>query len=424
MDDVVVITGTGLVCSLGHSTAQVWNALLSGTSGIRPIEGFDAQGFDCRAAAQVRGVDRGDIDIQPRLAEIMGKHLFMLMKCSRDALEQCNLSKVPGEEIGFFAGMGMVDYEVSDLLGAVLRSMDSDGRLNYDAFYSEGYQEIYPLWPLAMLNNVIFCQIAVSLDIRGENAVYCPHADSGVNAVAEGVNTILERKAQVVLAGGVSETVSPLSLARAHLSGILGSSDGAREAMCRPFAAGRNGTVMGEGCGMVALELRSFAEARGAQCLAVVSGFGSACEVEKGGRAPTKRAISLAMRQALAYSEINPSGVDAIIAHGDGTYLGDKNEIEAIHEVFENSVANMKVFSSKGALGHLLAASPAVDSVLAVAMLRNGIIPPTLNAAQADPTIRFHLVSGSPLQARPRRIMINASSYEGQCASLIIEAVD
>jgi 3-oxoacyl-[acyl-carrier-protein] synthase II len=393
MDDVVVITGTGLVCSLGHSTAQVWNALLSGTSGIRPIEGFDAQGFDCRAAAQVRGVDRGDIDIQPRLAEIMGKHLFMLMKCSRDALEQCNLSKVPGEEIGFFAGMGMVDYEVSDLLGAVLRSMDSDGRLNYDAFYSEGYQEIYPLWPLAMLNNVIFCQIAVSLDIRGENAVYCPHADSGVNAVAEGVNTILERKAQVVLAGGVSETVSPLSLARAHLSGILGSSDGAREA-------------------------------RGAQCLAVVSGFGSACEVEKGGRAPTKRAISLAMRQALAYSEINPSGVDAIIAHGDGTYLGDKNEIEAIHEVFENSVANMKVFSSKGALGHLLAASPAVDSVLAVAMLRNGIIPPTLNAAQADPTIRFHLVSGSPLQARPRRIMINASSYEGQCASLIIEAVD
>ncbi len=103
-------------------------------------------------------------------------------------------ASIPREEIGFFAGMGMVDYEVDDLLPAVLKSLNATGDLDYSAFYSKGYTEIYPLWPLSMLNNISFCQVATSLDLQGENTVFSPHADSGAMAVAEGMKALRDEQ--------------------------------------------------------------------------------------------------------------------------------------------------------------------------------------------------------------------------------------
>jgi 3-oxoacyl-[acyl-carrier-protein] synthase II len=421
MSDIAVITGAGLACSLGHSKDEVWRALLAGLSGVDRIEAFDAGGFDCGFAAQARPVDQVDLGVQSRLAGMMEKHLSMLMRCSGDALAQCNPTDVPREEIGFFAGMGMIDYDVRDLLRAVTVSTGAERRLDLDKFFSQGYLEIYPLWPLSMLNNVAFCQVAITLDLRGENTVFVPHADSGAQAVIEGVSNILDRNARVVIAGGVSETVSPSSLARAQLAGILARQGDGAVGRCRPFSAERNGTILGEGCAMLAIELSETARARGVPCLAAISGFGSACEVESEFRAPSQSAIAAGMLGALTNAGVAPSDIDVVIANGDGTYAGDRNEIEAINQVFSNSVSRLKVISSKGALGHLFAASPVVDIILAAEMLDRGIIPPTLNAEPVDVNIKFDLVHGAPLQADLNRVMVNSTSYEGQCSSLIVE---
>jgi 3-oxoacyl-[acyl-carrier-protein] synthase II len=425
MNDSVVITGTGLVSALGLDSLKTWEALLSGKQGIHQISDFDACGFECHAAAQVHDLNPSMLDIHPRDARIMDKHSFMLLKCAHDAYKQSKLdsASVASEDIGFFAGMGMVDYNISDLLPSVKTSMTPEGDLNYDAFFSQGYREIYPLWPLSMLNNISFCQIAIRLNMRGENTVYSPHADSGAQAIAEALQTVLEKRARVALAGGVSEKVSPLSMARAHLHGILYTTKDNTKVTCRPFSAERKGTILGEGCGILALELRSSAENRSAPFSTMITGYGYAFGKEDDLFCPTSHSIADAMSSALQRAGMTPSDIDVIIAHGDGTPCGDRNEIDAIHQVFEGSLDNLRAFSSKGALGNLFAGAPAVDVILGISMIEHGMIPATLHCLPLDQDIGFHLVTGEPMKTEIKRVMINALSYEGQCASLILESV-
>lgn len=401
----------------------MWDALLSGKTGIRPIEGFDSSGFGCKRAAQVSNLTARDLGIHPRDSRIMDTHSFMLMKSAHDAYLQAGLAHAPfmGEDIGFFAGMGMVDYRIDDLLPSVLKSLDSRGNFDYASFFTDGYRDMYPLWPLSMLNNISFCQVATSLDIRGENTVFSPHADSGAQAITEGIKTLLHEKAKVVLAGGVSEKVSPFSLARGLLCMLLTSSDDQADYSCRPFAADRKGTVLGEGCGVFTMEFYESAVSRGIPCAALITGYGSAFESGTEGSGPAARALGLAMNGALERAGRNPSDIDLIIAHGDGTGEGDKNEIEAIHNVFRECVGRVHVYSSKGALGHLLGGAPAVDIILGISMFETGIIPPTITTSP-ERGILFNLVR-SPLTIKPKRILINCQSSEGQAASFIIEAI-
>lgn len=426
MNDKVVITGAGLISSLGLNASETWEALLAGKCGIQRINNFDAQGFDCPVAAQVYGLGPSELGIHPRDYRIMDKHSYMLMKSSRDAFKQSKLDNgaVPPEEIGYFAGMGMVDYNIEDLIPSVLESLDEKGHLDYNKFYSGAFQQIHPLWPLSMLNNINFCQVAIDLGIKGENTTFCPHSDSGIHAVIEAYNTVIEEKAKVVLAGGVSEKVSPMSIARGLWSGILNISDNIDEIKCSPFGKDRRGTVLGEGCGIISVELESTAKNRGVPALAAVTGYGSSFEAVKESNCPTSKAISLAMEQAIAGANLGPSDIDLIIAHGDGTYIGDKNEIDAIHRTFSGCIEKINVYSSKGALGHMLAGAAAVDAVLGIFIIKNGIIPAVYNTLPIDDSIKFNCISGKPFTSNPRRILINSRSYEGQCASLIIEAVE
>lgn len=423
-EDRVVITGAGLICSLGGTARELWAAVLAGRTGVRPIEGFDASGFACRHAAQIAPLDPSELGLRPRDSRIMDTPSLMLMKATRDAYRQAGLDRVslPREEIGFFAGMGMVDYRIEDLLPAVVKSLAADGELDYGQFYTKGYTEIYPLWPLSMLNNVGFCQVATSLDLRGESAVFSPHGDSGTMAVAEGINALLDRRVQVALCAGVSEKAGPFSLARAQLAGVLSTADPSEGPLCRPFDVKRNGTVLGEGCGVIALELESSAGKRGAPCPMAVTGWGCSCELSGRGAAPTARAVRSAMAEALDRAGLNALQVDLVISHGDGTIGGDRNEMEAIHEVF--SGARLPVFSSKGAVGHLLAAAPLVDTVLAIWMVTHGAVPATLHTSSPDPSIRFNLVCEEALKTDLKQVLINSQSYEGQAASLVLEAMD
>jgi 3-oxoacyl-[acyl-carrier-protein] synthase II len=421
MNEKVVITGTGLVSSLGNTAPETWDALLSGKCGMRQIKDFNASGFECSNAAQVRGLGPEELDVHPRDSRIMDKHSYMLLKATRDAFKNAGLdsNSVPREDIGYFAAMGMVDYDINNLLPAVIKSRDTENSFNYDEFYLQGYNNIYPLWLLSMLNNISFCQVAIDLGIKGENTVFSPHADSCIHAITEACNSVADKKAKVVLAGGVSEKVSPLSIARASLFDILNNKD----ASCSPFSKDRNGTVLGEGCGIITIELLSSAEERQVRPLAAIAGYGASFEKSEESNCPTPEAFSLSMEQAIARAEINPSDIDLIITHGDGTPVGDRSEIKAIHRTFAKNLDQITAYSSKGNLGHLLSGAPGVDVVLGIYMLINGIIPATCTALPLEEDIMFNVVVKNPLSTNPRRIMINSQSYEGQCASLIIEAV-
>jgi 3-oxoacyl-[acyl-carrier-protein] synthase II len=395
--------------------------LLSGKSGVKPIRGFDAGAFGSCVAAQVEDLGPDCLALHPRDARIMDVHSFLLLMAGREAFRKACVDSagIGSDELGFFAGMGMVDYKIDDLMPAVLKSLASDGGIDYRAFYAGGYREIYPLWPLSMLNNITFCQVAIDLGIRGENMVFCPHADSGAVAITEGLRTVLEGKARLVLAGGVSEKISPLSIARGHLSGVLKTCSGPGNGGCLPLRNEEKGTVFGEGAGAVVLELRSSADSRGIPYSVMVTGYGHGCERLDDGPAPTARAIAGTMHQALDAASLRPDEIDLIIAHGDGTLHGDRSERDAIREVFSDT-GEVPLFSSKAALGHLLAGAPAVDIILGMLIIENGIIPPAPQEHTGRGASGIGLVK---LRKNIRRIMINCQSCEGQCSSIIIESV-
>jgi 3-oxoacyl-[acyl-carrier-protein] synthase II len=415
MGETVVITGAGLVTSLGLSLDETWAALVEGRSGICPIEGFPADGFRTKTAAQVRGLNAKALDIPPREERVVDTHTFMLIKCLRDAFNNSGLegSSIDRDEVAFFAGMGGVDYRIEDLAPAIKASMDKDGGINYDKFYSDAFREIHPMWPLAMLNNIAFCQAAIALVLRGDNTVLSPHAEAGAQAIYESWASVAEGISPAALAAGVSEKFSPINLARETLAGTTSAS------ACRPFSAERDGTVLGEGCAVLALEGEAEASKRGAVPLAKITGYGEAF-AWKGQSAPGADAITRAMRAALEDSGLKPSDVDVLIAHGDGTQKGDASEIEAINEAFANT--DVKVYSSKGALGHMLAGSPAVDVALAARMISDGKVPPTLGAEPLDGKVKFGVVTGSALERDIRRVMVGCTSREGHCAALVVEA--
>ena len=422
MENKVVITGVGLVSSLGNDFDTTWKKLLEGESGISRIDDFDIEGFKCPYGAIVHGLDSDELKIHKKDSRVMDRHAYMLLKSSRDAFQSSSidLELTPPECVGYFAAMGMVDYHIDDLAAAVIHAMDDDGKLNYEKFFSGAYENIHPLWPLSMLNNINFCQAAIDLGIKGENVVFCPHSAASIHAVIEAYHTVLEKKADLALAGGVSEKISPMSLTRASLVNLLNNDRG----VCHPFATDANGTILGEGAGIMALELLASAKKRNLPALAWIKGYGASFGRSAEAGCPSEKAISLSINDTLTMSGVDPDEIDLIIAHGDGTPGGDGNELNSICSVFHHCLDNLHIFSSKAALGHSLSGASAIDMVLGTYMLKHSIIPAINNRYEADKRIEKSLVREKPLKKDIKNILINSQSYEGQCASIIIGAME
>jgi 3-oxoacyl-[acyl-carrier-protein] synthase II len=393
----VAITGLGAVCSLGNSVPEIARAFLSGKSGAGEIPGFDG----C-PAAPVKNLPPFKTDVVPQLARTMGKHLSLLLAAVDEALRGASI--VPGMfdpgDMGFFAGMGMVDYHVEDLLPAVLKSLKSDGDIDYDRFFVQGYQEIYPLWPLGMLNNVVFCQASIHFGLSGENCVFCPHGDAGVTAVYEAVWALREGRAKMALAGGVSEEITVCGLARAKLKNGIGSI----------AEASAQASFLGEAGAMLVLEPLSGAVARGASILGRMAGFGFSCERSEDGRFASKEAICSAMRAALDDAGLVPGGIDRVML---GSF--DPNELEAVHEVFGREARPPVIVAVPRAVGETYAAGPVLNAVLALSISDEAALPDN---------VRLPAPSHGPGGIGVGRILVNGLSCEGGCGSMIIEGAN
>jgi 3-oxoacyl-[acyl-carrier-protein] synthase II len=396
-----MITGCGAVTSVGTSAAGTWSAVLAGTSGIGPVERFATDGYACSSAALVFGVSAETAGVGPRDAWIMGLPALMLLVSGREAMAQAGLHAAPPEpdEIGFFAGMGMVDPTPEDLGGAVLASREPAG-IDYRRFFGDGYREIHPLWPLVMLNNVGFCLAALHLGVRGDNAVFSPGADSALLALAEASAAVESSRTAATLSGGASERVSPESLARAH---IVGGWD-------RPGAR----CALGEGAAALVVERESVARARGAVPLAAVAGWGfsHAASAREGFEAAMTSAIERA-------GQVVPA--DAVVLHDESCGEAARAEREAVATVLQGQTRPPALLSSKKMLGHALAGGAAVDIALATRMLGEGFVPRSLAEGAWGPG-----PSAGPMLARagarPRRVLVNARGWSGACGCVVLDA--
>ena len=401
MRENAVITGCGAVTSVGTSAGVTWSAVRAGRSGIRTPAVAGAERPACRSVARVSGIDADTLGVGARDAQIMGLPALMLLGSAREAMTEARLDRAVcgSDEIGFYAGMGMVDPAPEDLRAAVLGSRRPDG-IDYRRFFNDAYREIHPLWPLAMLNNVGFCLSALLVGARGENAVFSPGADSALLALSEASDTVVSGRAAAAVAAGASERVSAASVTRARIVGGWGEP----ECSCAP----------GECAAALVIESADAARARGAAPLATVAGWGFSSASE-GFAAAMTLAVERASRAA------RPA--DAVLLHDERCRGTDMAEREAIAEVLGAQETPPVLLSSKELIGHGLAGGSATDVVLAVRMLVEGLLPATL----ARPALACGRPGGAVpgwTAVRPRRIVVNSCSWSGSFGSVVLDVVE
>ena len=386
-DHRVVVTGIGMTTPLGIGAEATWRAVLRGANGVGPIGRFDAAGFPVRFAAEV-ALSGSGAALKARLVEqALGEALAM--------------SRVPGGlRLGVCVG--------SEAARPPLEWLFSSG---VDA------AQVAALAPDAPTRQAV--AIAGALGPRSTVSTACT---SSSQAIGEALLRIRRGEVDAMVTGGVDVLSEPLMVVGFSKLGALSTRNDTPERASRPFDRGRDGFVLGEGAGFLILEREDFARRRDAPILAVIEGWGCSCNAWRiTDSPPDGRGAAQAMAAALADAGLSADDIDYVNAHGTSTPQNDLSESRAIRSIFGD--LPVPVSSTKGHMGHLVAACGAVEAILCVQALRDGLLPPTRNLDDPDPDCAITHIQHAPREARARHALTNAFGFGGSNGSLVIGSV-
>jgi 3-oxoacyl-[acyl-carrier-protein] synthase II len=337
------------------------------------------------------------------------------MACADGGLRE---HPVAPERLGVVFGADMINPEIEEMIN-VYRDCTVDGRFDYSRWGATAIAEIFPLWMLKYLPNMLACHIGIAQDARGPSNSVVQGEVSSLAAVAEGVRIIQRGQADAVIAGGGGTRLHPATMVRAA---VLPSSHGVDDpaAACRPFDARRDGMVYGEGAAAVLLESPAHAAARGAKVQARILACAGAFEPHRRDEALQGHAIRRAILAALAEAGLEPSAVGHVNAHGASTCNDDQIEAQAIRA----TLGDTPVTAPKSCFGNLGAGGGAVEMVASVLALQNGLVPPTLNYQYPDPDCPVNVVHGQPLEMKqPTAVLLNHTLH-GQAMAVVLAGPD
>lgn len=404
----VVITGIGLVTPLGLDTCSTWDALLEGKSGVGPITKFDASDYACRIAAEVRGFNADDY-LDRKESRKMDVFSHYAIAAADQALSDAGvkIDASNADRIGVYIGSGIGG------LGLLERT--------HAALLERGPRRISPFFIPGMILNLAAGNVSIRVGARGPNLAVATACATGSHAIGESMRMIREGLADAMIAGGTEAVVTPLAVGGFCAMKALSTRNDEPSTASRPFDLDRDGFVMGEGAGIIYLEERDQALARGARIYAECIGYGCS------GDAYHISAPSLdgdgairAMRAALADAAVEPGQVDYINAHGTSTPAGDRIETLAIKTLFGRHSKEMAVGSTKSMTGHLLGAAGGVETAVAALTVHHDHIPPTINQIQPDPECDLDTVPNES-RRQPVRIALNNSfGFGGTNATLLV----
>lgn len=408
----VVVTGMGVVSPLGHSVDTLWQNLIAGKSAARRIDSFDASGFAVQICSDV-----SDFNIEEYADVIDKKESRRLdpfeqyaVASTHQALKQANLKidDANRDEIGILIGTGLGGLLVIDN--------------GYKTLLEKGPMRVNPFTGALMIPNMAGGQVAITFGARGPNFCVVSACATGSNAIGEAFE-IIRRGDAVAMITGASETrMTPFALAAFHRTQAMSTRNDDPQHASRPFDAQRDGFVYGNGAGIITLERLDFAKQRGANILAEMIGYGAtddafhiSAPVEGGNGA------ARAMARALKKAGITPEDVDYINAHGTSTVLNDASETMAIKTVFGEYAYALPISSTKSMLGHLMGAAGAVEAVVTVKTILEGLMHPTINYEYPDPVCDLDYVPNVPRQKEIKIAMSNSFGFGGHNASLIFK---
>ena len=404
----VVITGLGCICPVGNNVKETWEALLAGKSGAGMITLFDASKHKTRFAAEVKGFDAAAL-FGPRDARKMDRFTQFAIAATQEALEQASLKidESNRDRVGVLIGTG---------IGGIGIMMDQA-----DVMRERGPERISPFLIPMMISDSAAGMLAIRLGARGPNMSIATACASGNNAIGEAAEMIRRGAADAMIAGGSEAAIVPLAMAGMNVMTALSTRNEHPQTASRPFDRERDGFLMGEGAGVLILESLEYAQARGANILAEVSGYGTTDDAHHiSAPAENGAGAAISMKLALEDAALDIMDIGYINAHGTSTPLNDKSETAAIKTVFGEQAYQIPVSSTKSMTGHLLGASGAVEAAFVIMAIRKGILPPTINYHTPDPECDLDYVPNEPRKASPKNVMSNSFGFGGHNATLVI----
>ncbi len=405
--ETVVVTGMGVVSALGSDVAEFWSNCKAGKSGAGIITAFDPTGYHSMIACQVNGFNP-ESRMPNKQIRRMARFSQMAVYAAIEAVGQAGLD-IPS----------MNPQRIACLVGAAAGGYDvlED---QFTSFLGKGPQHGNPFAVPKTIANMAACTVAINLGITGPNLAVLSACATGAHNIALAKMMIQSGYADVVVAGGTEAAITPLVVDSYGCMGVLSTRNDSPATASRPFDKDRDGFVIGEGAGILILESESHAKKRGAEILARFLGFGMTCDAQSiAVPDPEGTQAAQAMLLAAADGAIPLEKIGYINAHGTSTHANDQVETVAIHKAFGPLAASLSVSSTKSMIGHTLGAAGAIEAVVTVMSLREGVITPTINLENPDPACDLDY---TPHQARSRPIeaaLSNSFGFGGQNCSLL-----
>ena len=405
----VVITGMGVVSSLGFGVERYWRMLKAGETNIDRITHFDPSPFTSQLAGEVRDFKPSDW-MDGKDARRMARFSHFAVAAARMALEDSALAidNSNAARVGVYLGTG---------IGSLGGISDEQTLL-----LEKGPSRVSPFFIPAILPNMAAAQVSRIFGAKGYNSTVVTACAASTQAIGEGFEVIRRGAADAVLVGGTDASICALGLAGFCAARALSTRNGDPKHASRPFDLNRDGFVPGEGAGILVIETLEGALARGARIYAELAGFGVSSDAyHMVAPEPDGDGAARAMQAALDNAGIRPEDVDYINAHGTSTQMNDATETRAIKRVFGEHAYRLAISSTKSMLGHLLGASGGVEAVAVAMTLREGFIHPTINLETPDPECDLDYVPGIGRKADVRIALSNSFGFGGQNACLIFK---
>ncbi|HUT59694.1 MAG TPA: beta-ketoacyl synthase N-terminal-like domain-containing protein [Phycisphaerae bacterium] len=431
-DRRVAITGLGVVTPAGLGIDAFWQSLLEGRSAVRQIAGFDASKFPCRIAGEME--DFSARKFVPRdyrkAVKVMARDIEIAVAAADMAFRDAGIitrgidpdhTDIDSTRLGCNIGAGLICSDLNEL-GMAVSTAVTDGKFDMKLWGSAGMNNLTPLWLLKYLPNMLACHVTIIHGAEGpSNTITCGDA-SGHLAVGEAARLIARGAADAAVAGGAECKLNPMGLLRQGLlNRLCVNGNDSPAGACRPFDASHEGTVIGEGGGLVILEDLDRAKARGARIYAEFVGLGAACDpagidVTR----PTAGSLHLAVRKAIDDAGIEPGEVDMVLAHGTGVDGEDRQEAQAWQTAMDGALGETPAAALTGGIGSLFAGAGGVAVAAAAMALHTQTVPPTVNFSRPCDGCRLDLAA-RPRKAELRHAVTGAFSVGGQSGACVLK---
>ena len=403
----VVVTGVGLLCSVGSDTETSWRAICEGHSGIGPITQFDAAAFNCRIAGEVKDFDPTRW-IDKKELKKMARFIQFAVAVSDMALASSGLNVTPdiAENVGVYIGSGIGGFEVIER--------------EHRTLLEKGPSRISPFFIPATIVNLASGHVSIRTGAKGPNSAVATACTTGAHAIGDSFKIIQRGAADVMICGGTEATITPLGIGGFAAMRALSQRNDEPHRASRPWDKDRDGFVVGEGAGILVLEELEFAKARGATIYAELVGYGmSADAFHITSPSEDGEGAFRVMRNAIRDAGLQPDQIGYINAHGTSTPIGDKLETLAIKRAFGDHAKKVMVSSTKSMTGHLLGGAGGLEAGITVLALRDGVAPPTINHENPDPECDLDYVPNQARSAKLEYALSNSFGFGGTNGSLI-----